>query len=271
MFKNFWSNQMFERHEGPTDSRNIGAEKRCEDSARSAAISLANGFQKLLEEADEDIVRQVDAKLASLQSQLAEILACQQATSGHVQARLADFSTELRQAATKQQQLAYSLQTIEKQLEALILQNRLLENASKENRLLTQDHYQQCIVEPMARSLFAVFDDIEGARRRCGETEQIDSSAVCGTLDGIYIHLRQFLSIYQIEPIRHSPNSRFDPKVMRPIKVIATENKDLNNCVAVSLQAGFRWREDRLLRPESVAVYRYEKPLNNNFDKEERS
>lgn len=185
--------------------------------------------------------------------------------------QLRPLISELREFATKLQQVIYSQQATEKQLEALISQNRLLENASKESHLLSQDRYQQCIVEPMARSLFAVFDDIENAKRRCRETEHMDCPPVCDILDAIFIHLRQFLSVYQIEPVKHRPKSKFDPKVMRPVKIVVTENKDLDNRIAKSLQMGFRWQEDRLLRPESVTVFKYEDPLNNNFNEKERS
>lgn len=185
--------------------------------------------------------------------------------------QLRPLISELREFATKLQQVIYSQQATEKQLEALISQNRLLENASKESHLLSQDHYQQYIIEPMARSLFAVFDDIENAKRRCRETEHMDSPPVCDVLDAVFIYIRQFLSVYQIEPVKHRPNSKFDPKVMRPVKIVVTENKDLDNRIAKSLQMGFRWQEDRLLRPESVTVFKYEEPLNNDFDEKERS
>jgi len=262
---------MFEEQKKPEGKMNYRDDKQYQDSPRSPAVLLANSFQMLIEEAVEQMTRRTAAKVKFLYTQLAESMTGQQQMLEEMNANLVHFGTELSQLATKQKQTIYSQQNIQKQLETLISQNRLLENASKENRLLSQDHYQQCIIEPMARSLFAVFDDIENAKRRCRETGQMNSPPICDIFDGIFIHLRQFLSIYQVEPVKHRPNSKFDPKVMRPVKIIATENKDLDNCVAKSLQTGFRWREGRLLRPESVAVYKYEEPLNNNFDEKERS
>lgn len=262
---------MVGKHEAIEEKNNLNKEKKIQYTARDAALLFAESLEQLFYKAEVDIVQKIGTGLSSLQSYLTQITALQQKISEQVQTRLADLDTGLKQAVTKQQQIEYSLQAIEKQLEAVIQQNRLLENAGKENLILSQDHYQQCIIEPMARSLFAVFDDIDGARRHYSEAAQINSQAVCDSLDGIYIHLRQFLSIYQVESIRHSPKSSFDPKVMKPLKTIATDNKDLNNCIAASLQVGFRWRDNKLLRPESVALYKYEIPQNNNLDKNERS
>ena len=45
--------------------------------------------------------------------------------------------------------------------------------------------------------------------------------------------------------------------MMKPVKVIQTANRDLDDCIAESLLAGLMLNKDRLLRPESVSLYKY--------------
>jgi len=258
---------MFDRREEPGNAAVTAVQK-----ARDVVISLDNCFQKLFSEATGGILQAIETRLALVQTQLAKMQTCAQgAIEQQVESAAADVSAELRCIKTAQLQLASSVCGIEKQLQSLIMQNTLLENASKESGLLTEEHYQQCIVQPMVRSLFPAFDEVEEAKRRSFEAGPMNSTAVCDVFDAILIHLRQFLSTYQVESIRHSPDTKFDPKLMRPVKIIATGDKTLNGCIAASLRTGFRWREENLLRPESVAVYRYEFSFNHNLNDHERS
>jgi len=178
--------------------------------------------------------------------------------AGKVSEQLRPLISELKETTTKCQQIMYSQQAIEKQLEALISQNKLLEGTSKENRLLTEQHYQERIVEPMIRLLFPVFDAIEDAKYCWSGKEQVAEQRFGDILDQIHVQLAQFLLIYAIEPVKHRPGADFDPKVMKPIKFIPTKKKELNSRVAKRLQIGFRQGDQRILRPESVALYRYE-------------
>jgi molecular chaperone GrpE (heat shock protein) len=44
---------------------------------------------------------------------------------------------------------------------------------------------------------------------------------------------------------------------MKPVSRVSTTDKRLDGLVAKSLQIGFRWNQQRLLRPESVSIYKY--------------
>jgi len=160
------------------------------------------------------------------------------------------------------------LERIEKQLDQLIAGNKLLENASQENRILSEEHYQDHIVEPMVRSLFPVIDLINDAKNRNMDSGKDENTGANGLTEAIFIQLQQFLSAYQIEPIQHQPGAKFDPRQMRPLKTVSTQDKRLADRVARSLQAGFRCGRERLLRPESIALYKYCQPKSINQTKE---
>jgi molecular chaperone GrpE (heat shock protein) len=44
---------------------------------------------------------------------------------------------------------------------------------------------------------------------------------------------------------------------MKPVSRVSTTDKRQDGLVARSLQIGFRWNQQRLLRPESVSIYKY--------------
>ena len=261
---------MINRHEKPEEVTHPDVERGCRGPAKDATIFVAKWFEKLYSDAGERLLRPIEIQLNSVQNQLVRIQTCQQEEFKFTQGAAKDSCADLRRIGAAQQQLASSVCNIDKQLQSLIVQNELLENISKENRILTQDHYQQCIIEPMVRSLFPIFDEVEEAKQRFQEAGKMNGTAVYEVLDAILIHLLQLLSTYQVTQIKHNPNVKFDPKLMRPVKIISTEDRLLNSYVAGSLRTGFRWRQDKVLRPESVAVYRYEPSFSINLNKSER-
>jgi molecular chaperone GrpE (heat shock protein) len=170
---------------------------------------------------------------------------------------LKPLTSQLNEIATKQQQTMYSLQAIEKQLASLITQNKLLENASKENYHLSEQHYLERIIEPMIRLLFPAFDAIYDAKRRGRKTGLTVERVANGTLEQVCVHLKQFLLIYQIEPVKHKPGAEFDPRIMKPLKFVPTNKKEQNSRIAECLQIGFRQGKQRIMRYEGVSIFEY--------------
>lgn len=184
--------------------------------------------------------------------------------------QIMQLSHQTHQIETKQQQFLYHLESIKKYLEKLLSNNKLLENAGNTNQLLSNQHYEDCIIEPMTRSLFAVIDLIKDFQKSLqgenqGETDQGK------LLKAVEAQLLQFFVNYGIEIIQHQPNSTFYPKVMKPVTRISTSDKELDGRIAESLQSGFIWKKQKVLRSESVSLYKYECVNINPIEKGELS
>jgi len=175
--------------------------------------------------------------------------------------QLMHMSNQIHQIETKQQQLVFHFEAIRQQMENLASGNKLLENASKINHTLSVQHYEERIIEPMVRSLFVVIDLIEDVQR---------SSLAPGSNDEIFnavkMQLLQFFANHGIEIVRHNQESVFDPQLMKPVSKVSTQDKKLDGCIAQSLQSGFMWNKQRLLRPESVSLYKFENENINSIE-----
>jgi molecular chaperone GrpE (heat shock protein) len=164
---------------------------------------------------------------------------------------------QMGQIETKQQQALYNLETIQKQFEVFLANNKLLENASLENQVLTRQHYEEHVILPMVRSIFPVFDIIHDAKLYWKGPGKPDAPQIMNLIDAIWIQLQQFLRNYDIEIVAHKPKAIFEPQLMRPVKARETDDKDLDGLVAKSLQVGFRQGRQRLLRLETISLYTY--------------
>ena len=150
------------------------------------------------------------------------------------------------------------LESIKKQLSVLTARNELLENANETNRLLGSQFYDERVVMPMARSLFPVMDLIMTA------TEKLNADSPRYQLALQYVsalqtQLEQFLSDYGIESFINE-DENLDPKTMKPMKVVLTNDHNCEGLVEETLQCGFRM-EERVLRLASVSLYKYESAL----------
>ena len=171
--------------------------------------------------------------------------------------KLIPIVSQLTQIETQQKQSNFRLDSIEKTLGNLSSHSKLLENASQTNQLLGKQHYENYVVQPMVRSLFAVIDIIEDACKSWEDDQDRTNQYQAELLDAIRTQLQQFLVNYGIEIVRHPPNSQFNPQLMKPVSKVSTSNKELDGLMARSLQSGFRWNQQRLLRPESVSIYKF--------------
>jgi len=161
---------------------------------------------------------------------------------------------QMGQVETKQQQCLYHLEAVGKQLQALTANHKLLENAGRSNDLLGEQHYQKHVLEPLLRSLFPVFDLIQDAGKS-SDNEQPQSEDL---IQSVWAQLEQFLVNYDIHIIRHTSGQGLDPKVMKPMKWTLTTDQTLHRRVCESLQIGFRRGQERILRHESVSLYKFQ-------------
>lgn len=180
--------------------------------------------------------------------------------------QIAKLSSQVNQTETKQQQSLYDLESVKQQLDKLASVNKLLENASETNQLLSQEHYNQHIVEPMVRSLFSIFDLITDSHEHHSDL----NGKEMGLMYSVYSQLQQFLSNYGVEIIKHATGDSFDPKTMSPIKWETTSEKHIEKSVARSLQVGFKSGQNRVLRMETVSLFKYQPSETNSVTLNER-
>ena len=164
---------------------------------------------------------------------------------------------QMGQIETKQQQSIYSLEAIKKQLEAFLANNKLLENAGSTNQLLGKQHYEDHIILPMVRSIFPVFDIIQDSRNSWNSNGGLADQQIMDFANAIWTQLQQFLLNYDVAIISHKPKATFEPQIMKPVRTEPTNNRDLDGLMAGSLQVGFRLGRRRLLRLETVSLYKY--------------
>lgn len=155
---------------------------------------------------------------------------------------------------TKQQQCLYHLEAVVKQMEMLMANHKLLENAGRSNDLLGEQHYQKHVLEPLLRSVFPVFDLMKDAQNAMGN----EPSQFRDIIQSVWSQLEQFLVNYDVHIIQHTPGEDFDPKTTKPMKWNLTSDQTLHRHICESLQIGFRWGQERILRHESVSLYKFE-------------
>ncbi len=71
--------------------------------------------------------------------------------------------------------------------------------------------------------------------------------------------LRDLLERHDIFAYRSTPGSAFDAKRQRVLKTIPTEQQELHKQIQESIRWGFE-KDDKVIRPEQVAVYSYQAP-----------
>ena len=122
----------------------------------------------------------------------------------------------------------------------------LLEQASQHNTRLTDDHYRSHIIMPLTRRLTDFLDLVETSLDSI-EPEQ-RYRLVCGVYD--------LLSIYGVEPVSANRRDELDPRWMKTIAHVDTENPELDCRVHSVVRRGFRYR-DQVIQPITVKLYRH--------------
>jgi len=133
-------------------------------------------------------------------------------------------------------------------LQDLLDRQNLLEEASRQQQLLSQEHYEQHVIEPLTRQLCSILD-------LCKTELDDENASSYQSLQAIHQQVLELLAVYGCEPLQSQAGQAFDPATMRPLEWHQTGWLERDRQVAESLQMGFR-RGKRILRFESVALYR---------------
>ena len=149
-------------------------------------------------------------------------------------------------------------------VEALYGKQDCLEQTSRQQTLLTEQHYQQHIIEPLARRVFPLIDMLAGAIS--GSDGQQHPNGQLDLLEALTVDLHELLAGYGVEPIRATAGSPFDAKTMRPVQRVPTPRARKDKTVESMVRLGFR-RGEQILRPVAVSIYRFEgsKQISSEF------
>jgi len=175
--------------------------------------------------------------------------------------QIMQLSHQVHKIETKQQQSVYNFESIQQQLENLASVNKLLENASKTNHLLGKQHYDEHIIQPIVRSLFPVLDLVEDAQKHWSNSQQITE-----LFNVVWSQMEQFMANYDVHIIKHDINDKFNLQTMKPVKWIPIEDSQLDGCVAESLQIGFQFGKERMLRLETVSLFKFQPSQTNTIN-----
>ena len=137
-------------------------------------------------------------------------------------------------------------------LEALAQQQTLLlENASEQQKALTDEHYSRHIVEPLARGLFPLVD----------LTMRFQSGASAELARAMRSSLIDQLARLGVDRIPGRPGQVVSRQTMRATKLVPTAKRSQHQTIVEIKRLGF-WRDQRVLRYHEVAVYVY-KPVSS--------
>ena len=163
--------------------------------------------------------------------------------------------------AKNQQQNQIQFTNLNQQLKNLESLQILLETINETNRKLSGQFYDEQIIQPMTRSLFPLLDftiKVEKSLKDNAPRYQLALQYIAA----IQTQLDQFLINFGIERFHHETEEPFNPRIMKPIKSILTNDKRLNDLVAESLLCGFK-EQERVLRLETVSLFKYQDTLIN--------
>jgi molecular chaperone GrpE (heat shock protein) len=180
------------------------------------------------------------------------------AASREVASQTASLQSSLEKLVTALEETQKSQRMLDSRVQELVARSQLLERASQERAVLSEEHHQHHVIEPMIRLLFPVIDVLDKAKGVKGKDNVLVDRAQWAVVEQIQIYMNQFLSAHSVTVVRSQSGAPLNPKVMKPVQFVACQNIGQNSRVAKSLQAGFVQGTGRVLRFESVALYRYE-------------
>ena len=185
--------------------------------------------------------------------------------------QVVSLQSNLEKLAMALDETQKSQRMLDSRVQELIARSQLLEKASQERARLSEEHHQHHVIEPMIRLLFPLVDVLDKAKGLKGKNTAFVDRAQWAVVEQIQIYMNQFLSAHNITVVRSQSGAPLNPKVMKPVQFVTCQNIGQNSRVAKSLQAGFVHGTGRVLRFESVALYRYEHLTKNLLSKEKET
>ncbi len=148
-----------------------------------------------------------------------------------------------------------SIQKLTQGIEAFYQRQQCLDQASERFSLLSQEHYDRHVIEPLTRRVFPLLDMLTevSSNNSEGQTADVD----CELSEALAADLYELLAGYGVEPVVVTAGSVFDGKTMQPVHSVRTYRPTEDKTVQSMVRPGFR-RDEQILRPAMVSIYRFE-------------
>ncbi len=125
---------------------------------------------------------------------------------------------------------------------------------------LSEQRWERTIVEPMVNQLLPALDIVLEMIAKKG-SEKNENTRMDTALAAIQNMILEYLENYSIKVYAPRVKQQFNGTVMKAVRMVRTNDKECHNLVESSLQVGCKIRE-RVVRPASVAVWRFAEPAN---------
>lgn len=179
--------------------------------------------------------------------------------AGQVDQRLEGLETTI--AAMSQQvdllmrgsaESAQQSQSVHSRLDTILDHQESLNASVSQNSVLSEQHFESHVLEPLTRRLFPVIDLIDTALKQSGPPA--GGEPVAQTLSAAHDQLTELLAVYGVEAIDVPVGSPFVARFMHAGESRSAPNHQMVGTVASTIRRGFREGE-RVLRPPVVVVY----------------
>ena len=169
-----------------------------------------------------------------------------------------------------QQQMLERLEALSAQFSARIMytdhEEKIVDQMHKELQKYKEDMYAQ-LVRPILMDVIAVRDSIMRMAATYLAKPEGEQSIPNKTFADYAYDLQDILEKNAIEIYRSKTGDAFTPIRQRVIKKISTPEEALHGKVAESMTCGYSYN-GRVISPEKIAVYNYEKPVEENNNSE---
>jgi len=167
-------------------------------------------------------------------------------------------------AFESQQQIFDRIDSLHKLFEARIMhtehEEKIVDQMHRELQKNKEDLYAQ-LIRPILVDVIELRDSIMRMATNYIAKPEGEQDIPNKTFSGYAFDLQDILEKNGVEIYRSNPREDFTPIKQRAIKKLTTPNESLHGKVAESLSCGYNYN-GRVISTEKVAVYYYEKPVN---------
>lgn len=177
---------------------------------------------------------------------------------------------KLDKVLESQQQLLEQLEGLNALFNARIMhtdhEEKIVDQMHKELQKYKEDMYAQ-LVRPILLDVIEVRDSIMRMAATYLAKPEGEQNIPNKTFSDYAYDLQDILEKNSVEIYRSKSGDDFTPIKQRVIKKVATADESLHGKVAESLSCGYSYN-DRTISAEKIAVYYYEKPVEENKNSE---
>ncbi len=159
------------------------------------------------------------------------------------------------------------LEAFERRVAHTDLEEKVIDRMHAELQKYKEDMYAQ-LVRPILQDVIEVRDSIQRVAGAYLARPEGERSIPNKTFSDYAYDLQDILEKNQVEVYRGQPGDSFTPVRQRVLKKVKTEEESLHGLLAESLSSGYAY-QGRVLSPEKIAVYFYEKPAEEQAAQEE--